>query len=119
MLAILRQPIAKQAMPFGDQNSLNSCLRFWLCRIAQSSLAILQQPIIAKQAMPFGYQNLLNNRLRFWLCRIAQSSLAILQQPIIAKQAMPFGDHLSLKSKGDLDMFYRLIYAGDMAMNNC
>jgi hypothetical protein len=79
-------------------------------------LAILRQPI-AKQAMPFGDHNSVNNRLRFWLCRIGQSLLAILRQPI-AKQAMPFGDHLSLKSECDLDMFYPLIYAGNLAMNN-
>jgi hypothetical protein len=30
---------------FGDQNLLNNRLQFWLCRIAQSLLAILQQPI--------------------------------------------------------------------------
>jgi hypothetical protein len=53
-----------------------------------------------------------------WLCRIAECSLAILRQPI-AKQAMPFGNHLSLKKgESDLDVFYRLIYAGDLAMNN-
>jgi hypothetical protein len=67
--------------------------------------------------MPFGDQYSLNNCLRFLLCRIAQSLLAILRQPI-AKQALPFGNHLLLKSEGDLDMFYRLIYAGELAMNN-
>jgi hypothetical protein len=79
-------------------------------------LAILRQSI-AKQVMPFGNKNLLNNRLAMWLCRIARSLLAILRQPI-AKQAMPFGNLLSLKSEGDLGMFYRLIYAGNLAMNN-
>ena len=61
LLAILRQSIAKQAMPFGDQNSLNNRLVIWLCHIAKSSLAILRQPI-AKQAMPFGDHLLLKKR---------------------------------------------------------
>ena len=52
------------------------------------------------------------------LCRIAKSSLAILRQPI-AKQAMSFWQSpIAEKSESDLDMFYRLIYAGDLAMNN-
>jgi hypothetical protein len=37
----------------------------------------------------------------------------------IAKQAMPFGDHLSLKKAKVISViFYRLIYAGDLAINN-
>jgi hypothetical protein len=36
----------------------------WLCGIAKSSLAILQQPI-AKQAMPFGDHILLKKQRRF------------------------------------------------------
>jgi hypothetical protein len=63
-LAILRQPIAKQAMPFGDQNLLNNCLAIWLCRIARSLLAILRQPI-AKQVMPFGDRLSLKKLRRF------------------------------------------------------
>jgi hypothetical protein len=37
----------------------------------------------------------------------------------IAKQAMPFGNHLSLKKATAISViFYRLIYAGDLVMNN-
>jgi hypothetical protein len=38
----------------------------------------------------------------------------------IAKQAMPFGNHPLLKKATAISViFYRLIYAGDLAMNNC
>ncbi len=52
-----------------------------------------------------------------WLCRIARTLLAILRQPI-AKQAMVWRLPIAKKSESDLDMFYRLIYAGNLAMNN-
>jgi hypothetical protein len=45
--------LLKKRWQFGDQNLPNKRLVIWLCRIARSLLAILQQPI-AKQAMPFG-----------------------------------------------------------------
>jgi hypothetical protein len=46
---------------FGDRNLLNNRLVIWLCRIARSLLAILQQPI-AKQAMHFGDHLLLKKQ---------------------------------------------------------
>jgi hypothetical protein len=42
----------------------------WLCCIAKSLLAILQQPI-AKQAMPFGNHLSLKKAKAIWVCFIA------------------------------------------------
>ncbi len=69
LLAILRQPIAKQAMPFGDHLSLkkakrfgyilslNTCWRLGDKQLLNDSRAFIT---IAKQAMPFGNCPLLN-----------------------------------------------------------
>ncbi len=95
---------------FGDSVSLKNRLVIWLCRIARSSLAILQQPI-AKQAMPFGDLLSLNKMKRFgyvlslnicWQLGDKQSLSDSRAFITIAKQAMPFGDHLLLKSESDL-----------------
>jgi hypothetical protein len=50
-------------------------LRFWLCRIAKSLLAILRQAI-AKQAMPFGDHLSLKKAKAIWICFIAYYLLA-------------------------------------------
>jgi hypothetical protein len=60
----------KKRWQFGDQNLLNNRLAIWLCRIAGSSLAILQQPI-AKQAMLFGDRLSLKKAKTIWICFIA------------------------------------------------
>jgi hypothetical protein len=71
LLAILQQPIAKQAMPFGDLLSL-------------------------KKAKQFGYVLLLNTCWRLGDKQSLSDSQAFIT---IAKQAMPFGNHLSLKKR--------------------
>ncbi len=53
-----------------------------------------------------------------WLCPIARTLLAILRQPI-ANQAMAiWRSHIAKKAKVIWVIFYRLIYAGDLAKNN-
>ncbi len=53
-----------------------------------------------------------------WLCLIARSLLAILRQPI-AKQAIAiWQSSIAKKAKVIWVIFYRLIYAGDLAKNN-
>jgi hypothetical protein len=67
-LAILRQSITKQAMPFGDH-------------------------LLLKQAKQFGYNLSLNT---CWQLGNKQSLSESRSFITIAKQAMPFGNHLSL-----------------------
>ena len=64
------------------------------------------------------WQSKLTKYLLCDLARIARSSLAILRQPI-AKQAMAiWRSPIAKKAKVIWVIFYRLIYAGNLAKNN-
>ncbi len=71
LLAIFRQPIAKQAMPFGDL-------------------------LLLKKAKRFGYVLSLNTCRRLGKEQLLSDSRAFIT---IAKQAMPFGDYILLKKQ--------------------